>query len=83
MKIRNILKDTFYYKIIMIIGMVLCALWIIFINSAPFSDFDYYYKMAVTIANGGSWGDTYTSVGYSIVLGGIFKLFGTDRKSVV
>ncbi|AND85016.1 hypothetical protein GTH52_03805 [Clostridium tyrobutyricum] len=78
MKIRNILKDTFYYKIIMIIGMVLCALWIIFINSAPFSDFDYYYKMAVTIANGGSWGDTYTSVGYSIVLGGIFKLFGAS-----
>ncbi|MBV4418103.1 hypothetical protein KM800_01970 [Clostridium tyrobutyricum] len=78
MEIRSVLKDTFYYKITMTIGIVLCALWIIFINSTPFSDFDYYYKMAVTIANGGLWGDTYTSVGYSIVLGGIFKLFGAS-----
>ncbi|WP_245331450.1 hypothetical protein [Clostridium algifaecis] len=54
------------------------ALWIVFVNSFPFSDFDYYYTMAVNISNGGAWGNTYTSLGYSIVLGGIFKLFGAS-----
>jgi hypothetical protein len=67
-----------YYKIIMAIGITMSLLWVIFVNSVPFSDFSYYYNMAVNIANGGTWGDTYTSIGYSIVLGGIFKLFGAS-----
>lgn len=49
-----------------------------FVDTKPFSDFEYYYNLAVSIANGGEWGDTYTSVGYSIVLGGLFKLFGAS-----
>lgn len=67
-----------YYKIIIGISLVLCILWVIFVDTKPFSDFDYYYRLAVDIANGESWGDTYTSIGYSIVLGGLFKLFGAS-----
>lgn len=77
-KNRKISTETNYYKVIIAIDIVISTLWVIFINSFPFSDFSYYYNMAVTIANGGSWGDTYTSIGYSIVLGGIFKLFGAS-----
>lgn len=69
-------SSSHYYGLIMTIGMILSVLWVVFINSMPFSDFSYYYNMAVDIANGKPWGDTYTSLGYSIVLGGIFKLFG-------
>lgn len=67
-----------YYAVIALISFILGALWIAFVDTRPFSDFDYYYNLAVQIANGGAWGDTYTSVGYSIVLGGIFKLFGAS-----
>jgi hypothetical protein len=67
-----------YYLIVMMLGTAVSILWVIFVNSMPFSDFDYYYNMAVSIANGGSWGNTYTSMGYSIVLGGIFKIFGAS-----
>ncbi|ACQ53472.1 glycosyltransferase family 39 protein [Clostridium botulinum] len=71
-------SKTNYYKIIIGLSMVLCILWVIFVDTKPFSDFEYYYNLAVSIANGGEWGDTYTSVGYSIVLGGLFKLFGAS-----
>jgi hypothetical protein len=67
-----------YYYIMMALGMVLSILWVIFVNAKPFSDFDYYYNLAKEISRGFPWGDTYTSVGYSIVLGGIFKLFGAS-----
>lgn len=73
---KFILKNENYYKIIMAIGMVLCLLWILLIDTKPFSDFDYYYGLSVDMANGLPWGDTYTSVGYCMLLGGIFKLFG-------
>ncbi|NFR31355.1 hypothetical protein FDF55_01965 [Clostridium sporogenes] len=71
-------NKTNYYKIIIGLSMVLCILWVIFVDTKPFSDFEYYYNLAVDIANGGEWGDTYTSIGYSIVLGGLFKLFGAS-----
>lgn len=67
-----------YYYIMMTLGMFLSILWVIFVNAKPFSDFDYYYNLAKEISRGLPWGDTYTSVGYSIVLGGIFKLFGAS-----
>lgn len=71
-------SKTNYYKIVIAVSIVLSILWITFIDTKPFSDFEYYYNLAVSIANGGEWGDTYTSVGYSIVLGGLFKLFGAS-----
>ncbi len=74
----EITKSNTYYNVIILIGIVLSFLWIVFIDAKPFSDFDYYYTLAVNIANGGLWGNTYTSVGYSIILGGIFKLFGAS-----
>lgn len=77
MNIENLRKDV-YYRIILLLGLVVSILWVILIDTKPFSDFQYYYDLAVSIANGLPWGDTYTSVGYSIVLGGIFKLFGTS-----
>lgn len=75
---KNYMRSSFYYWIVMLLGIITCTLWIIFINSFPFSDFDYYYNMAVSIANDNQWGNTYTSIGYSIVLAGIFKLFGAS-----
>ncbi|MBV7274432.1 hypothetical protein I6U48_16165 [Clostridium sp. PL3] len=75
---KSVLKNENYYKIIMASGMALCILWVLFIDTKPFSDFDYYYKLSVDIAKGLPWGDTYTSVGYCMLLGGIFKLFGAS-----
>lgn len=72
------LSSNMYYKMMIALGMLLSILWVTFIDTKPFSDFDYYYTLAVNIANGLPWGDTYTSVGYSIVLGGIFKVFGAS-----
>ncbi|MZI81956.1 hypothetical protein GT646_14040 [Clostridium butyricum] len=65
-----------YYKIMMILGILMCILWISLINTQPYSDFYYYNKIAQQIANGGQWGDTYTTVGYSIILGGIYSILG-------
>ncbi len=76
--IKKYLKSENYYKITIILGIVLSILWIILVDTKLESDFKYYYEIAVDIANGLSWGDTYTSIGYSIVLGGIFKLFGAS-----
>lgn len=71
-------NSSIYYNVVIGFGMLLSILWIIFVKSVPFSDFDYYYNLAVSIAGGGQWGDTYTSVGYPIVLAGVFKLFGAS-----
>lgn len=75
---KFILRNENYYRIMMILGMALCILWIFLIDTKPFSDFDYYYRLSVDIANGLPWGDTYTSVGYCMLLGGVFKLFGAS-----
>lgn len=77
MQLESLKKDI-YYKVVLITGLIASILWIVFVDTKPFSDFKYYYDLAVDIANGLPWGDTYTSVGYSIVLGGIFKLFGAS-----
>lgn len=67
-----------YYKIVFVVGVLLSVLWIIVVNTKPYSDFQYYNEVAKQIANGGSWGNTYTSVGYSIVLGFVYKIFGAS-----
>lgn len=77
MKLKS-LKEGMYYKVVLILGSIASILWIAFVDTKPFSDFKYYYDLAIDIANGLPWGDTYTSVGYPIVLGGIFKLFGAS-----
>lgn len=77
MKNKDIKIDN-YYKAVLISGIVTSILWVMLVNSKPFSDFDYYFNLATNIANGLPWGDTYTSVGYPIILGGIFKIFGSS-----
>lgn len=67
-----------YYKIVTGVGILLSILWIIFVNSKPYSDFSYYNMVAKQVATGGQWGDTYTSVGYSIALGFVYKIFGSS-----
>jgi hypothetical protein len=77
MKIES-LKKELYYKVVLALGIIMSILWVIIVRTQPFSDFKYYYDLAIDIANGLPWGDTYTAVGYPIVLGGIFKLFGAS-----
>lgn len=77
MKLESLKKVT-YYRMVLIFGLIASISWVVFVDTKPFSDFKYYYDLAVDIANGLPWGDTYTSVGYSIVLGGIFKLCGAS-----
>lgn len=67
-----------YYRNITILGLLLSIVWIIAVNTQPYSDFQYYNELAKKIASGGAWGDTYTSVGYSIVLGFVYRIFGTS-----
>lgn len=67
-----------YYKNIAIIGVLLSLIWIIAVNTQPYSDFKYYNDLAKQIAGGGAWGDTYTEVGYSIILGFVYKVFGVN-----
>lgn len=75
---KSILENNSYYKIVIALGMMLCALWVLLIDTKPFSDFDYYYRLSVDMAKGLPWGDTYTSVGYCMLLAGVFKLFGAS-----
>lgn len=67
-----------YYSILTIIGIILSVIWIVFVKTEPFSDFKYYNDLAKQVASGGQWGDTYTSVGYSIILGFVYKIFGSS-----
>lgn len=73
---KNFCKKN-YYVYISLLGILLSVSWIIIVNTQPYSDFQYYNELAKEIANGGMWGNTYTSVGYSIVLGFIYKIFGS------
>lgn len=66
------------YYISILIFLVLSIIWIIKVKTKPFSDFSYYNTLAKEIANGGAWGDTYTSVGYPIFLALFYKLFGSN-----
>lgn len=72
------LKKYTYYKVILFLGLMLAITWVTFVNAKPFSDFLYYYNVALNVFNGLPWGNTYTAVGYSIMLGGLFKIFGTN-----
>ena len=70
-----------YYRKAAFLGILISVLWVIFVNTQPFSDFAYYDGLARQIALGGPWGDTYTSVGYPIVLGFVYKIFGSSLVS--
>ncbi|ADK16344.1 MULTISPECIES: membrane protein [Clostridium] len=70
-----------YYRNMTLAAMLISILWVILVNTQPFSDFAYYNRIANQVASGGQWGDTYTSVGYSIVLGFIYKIFGNSLAS--
>ncbi len=69
-------KKNRFYLISMLIAISLCIMWIVFVKTVPYSDFNYYYNLAKQIADGGNFGDTYTSVGYPIMLGFMFSIFG-------
>lgn len=71
-------KSYKYYSFIGILGLILSIVWCSRVNPKLFSDFEYYYNLAVDISQGKPWGDTYTSVGYPIVLGLLFKIFGAS-----
>ena len=66
-------KKNRFYLISMLIAISLCIMWIVFVKTVPFN---YYYNLAKQIADGGNFGDTYTSVGYPIMLGFMFSIFG-------
>nr|WP_243122843.1 hypothetical protein [Haloimpatiens lingqiaonensis] len=57
-------KKNYYFAIGIFI--LINILWICTVNTQPFSDFQYYHELAKQIALGGIWGNTYTSIGYSI-----------------
>ncbi|MCH3963294.1 MAG: hypothetical protein LKE46_03390 [Clostridium sp.] len=67
-----------YYRKAALLGILMSILWLLLVNTQPFSDFAYYDGLARQIANGGLWGDTYTSVGYPIVLGFVYRIFGSS-----
>lgn len=71
------IKNNYYIKI-SVLSILLCILWVAFIDTKPFSDFSYYHNLAIEISKGGSFGDTYTSVGYAIILGFLYSLFGSS-----
>lgn len=72
------IKNKKFYLNIIALAFIVSLIWIITVNTQPFSDFDYYNQLATSIANGGQWGDTYTTVGYPIVIGLIYKIFGAN-----
>jgi len=76
--IKNKISFKNYYFNILFIGFILSLIWVIAVPTVPFSDFDYYHQIAKSVAAGGQWGDTYTTVGYSIVLGFLYKIFGSS-----
>ncbi|MFZ3373858.1 MAG: hypothetical protein WA131_12690 [Desulfitobacteriaceae bacterium] len=65
-----------YDLYILVLGFLVNLFWILLIKTHPFSDFLYYHELAQQIASGGQWGDTYTTVGYPVILGLFYKLFG-------
>lgn len=68
-------KEKFYLRVY-VISITISIILIFLVKTEPFSDFKYYFDLANQIKNGGSLGNTYTSIGYSIILGCIFKIFG-------
>lgn len=72
------LKKYRYNQIVLLAGLIFSITWVMLVDTKPFSDFQYYYDVAVNVASGLQWGNTYTAVGYSIILGGLFKIFGAS-----
>jgi hypothetical protein len=73
--LRNKLKLS-YYSITIFLGACVSLAWIYLVPTQPFSDFAYYRSVAQEIANGRAWGSTYTTIGYSIFLAGVYIIFG-------
>lgn len=71
-------KENRFYVVSGFAAFICCILWTIIVRSIPYSDFAYYNTIAKQVAAGGQWGDTYTSVGYAIALGFIYKIFGAS-----
>ncbi|MHB8072325.1 hypothetical protein [Desulfosporosinus fructosivorans] len=67
----------FYYWVLAL-GFAVGVLWILLVRTEPVSDFKYYHRIATQIANGGQWGDTYTTVGYPIFLAPFYWCFGAS-----
>lgn len=67
-----------YLAGIFILSFTFNLFWILLIKTQPFSDFLYYHNLARQIANGGLWGDTYTTVGYSVFIALFYKIFGAN-----
>jgi hypothetical protein len=72
------LKKYKYNKFVLLSGLILSVIWVMLVDTKPFSDFQYYYDVAVNVASGLQWGNTYTAVGYSMFLGALFKIFGAS-----
>lgn len=70
-------RDSFYYWVLAL-GVAAGVLWILLVRTEPVSDFEYYHRIATQIANGGQWGDTYTTVGYPIFLAPFYWLLGSS-----
>jgi len=70
-------RDSFYYWVLTL-GFAAGLLWILLVRTEPISDFEYYHRIATQIANGGQWGDTYTTVGYPIFLAPFYWLLGSS-----
>ena len=78
MKIKRRIVMEKYYRKAALFGILMSILWVLLVNTQPFSDFAYYDGLARQIAAGGPWGDTYTSVGYPVVLGLVYRIFGSS-----
>lgn len=74
---KNFIRSNFYFKIY-ITSMFIGLSIILLLDTQPLSDFKYYYQLAEEIGNHLSFGNTYTSIGYSIILGYIFKITGSS-----
>ena len=78
MSVFRIGRDKRFYRVVLVLSFLLSVIWVLVVDTIPVSDFNYYHELAQQIAQGGQWGDTYTTVGYSIVLAFFYKLFGVN-----
>lgn len=74
---RKTFRD-YYNWVILACSFFLGLIWILRVDTQPISDFKYYHELAQSIAAGGPWGDTYTTVGYSVFLALFYKFFGAS-----
>ena len=74
--VRNPGNKQIYYLLVLAVSLFLGLFWVLLVNTQPVSDFKYYHELAESIADGGQWGDTYTTVGYPVFLAFFYKVFG-------